>query len=164
MPKKLMSEREFARKMGASLSSVQRRREAGRLPKSASTGPKGERLIDPGLGREEWDRCAPVSITPAGSPTPDVTGSLEEYQIARTRREAALASLAEDELRKSRGELVEAAGVHERLVTLFTNARTKVLGVPSKARQQLPSLTRAYLAVIEDLLREALEGLADGDE
>jgi phage terminase Nu1 subunit (DNA packaging protein) len=41
--------------------------------------------------------------------------------------------------------------------------RTKILGVPSRAKQQIPHLTPDEIELIRDLLREALEELAAGE-
>jgi phage terminase Nu1 subunit (DNA packaging protein) len=38
-------------------------------------------------------------------------------------------------------------------------ARTKLLGLPSRAKQRLPHLTPADLATLDRLIREALEEL-----
>lgn len=41
--------------------------------------------------------------------------------------------------------------------------RTVMLGVPSKAKQRIPHLTPDEVALLMDLIREALGGLAAGD-
>jgi phage terminase Nu1 subunit (DNA packaging protein) len=41
--------------------------------------------------------------------------------------------------------------------------RTVMLGVPSKAKQRIPHLTPDEVAVLLDLIREALQGLASFD-
>jgi hypothetical protein len=70
------------------------------------------------------------------------------------------ANLAELEYREQLGELVSAAAVASKLAGLFTLCRTKLLGVPTRARQALPHLTTKDLATIERLQREALEELS----
>ena len=45
------------------------------------------------------------------------------------------------------------------LVDQVVTCRTRLLGIPSKAKQQLPHLSLSDLEVLEALVREALEGL-----
>jgi hypothetical protein len=59
------------------------------------------------------------------------------------------------------GELVESREVAVRWTQIATVARTKLLAVPSKAKGALPHLTHADVATIDDLIRRALEELAD---
>jgi hypothetical protein len=70
------------------------------------------------------------------------------------------ANLAELDFRKRSGELVEAKELEGKLVDLFAGCKNKLLGVPSRARQQDPALTPAQLALVDALIREALEDLA----
>jgi phage terminase Nu1 subunit (DNA packaging protein) len=154
----MLSERQFAKAVGASLSTVQARRQAGRLPKSAKKDRKGHWKIDPVVGAREWEDLAPLR---AGGRGGDVE-SLKAWREARSRREAALASMAEDELKKSRGELVNAAEMRAWIVDMISNAKGKLLGIPSRAKQRCPHLTVADLAVVNGLIREALEDLAEG--
>lgn len=74
------------------------------------------------------------------------------------------AKLAELEFRERESELVEARLVEEQLASSYAQARTKLLGVPSRARQLLPHLTAADLMVLEDLVRQALEDLVEEDD
>lgn len=70
------------------------------------------------------------------------------------------AKAAELKYRQDAGELVPAKDVAHRLEDVFHGCRTKLLGVPSRARQALPHLTVADIGVLENLVREALEDLA----
>jgi hypothetical protein len=72
------------------------------------------------------------------------------------------AKTAELDYRERAGELVSAADVATRTGNLFTLCRTRLLGVPSKAKALLPHLTLQDIARLEDLLRESLEELASG--
>lgn len=102
---------------------------------------------------------------PASTPLPPLEPGdpVPNYQEARARREAAEAALAEIELAEKRVELVPARDVEARLVKEHSQAKTKLLGVPARARHQDPSLTAEHLALFEDLIREALEDLATPD-
>ena len=42
----------------------------------------------------------------------------------------------------------------------ITNAKTKLQGIPSRARQRIPHLTTTDVAELEDLIREVLEDIA----
>ncbi len=154
----MLSERQFAKLVGSSLSTVQERRKAKRLPKSAKKDAKGRWRIDPVKGLVEWEALAPLRVGARGGDVPALTA----WREARSRREAALAGLAEDELRKSRSELVNAAEMQDVMVEAFTRAKSKLLGIPTRIRHQCPHLSLADLAVLDGLIREALEDLAEG--
>jgi phage terminase Nu1 subunit (DNA packaging protein) len=68
--------------------------------------------------------------------------------------------LAELEFQSKTGELVAARAVEARVVNLFGLCRTKLLGVPTKARSAMPELTHAQIATLDDLIRQALQDLA----
>lgn len=85
----------------------------------------------------------------------------ETIGSATQRLKAAQADLAELRFREAAGELVVARDVEQRLVTVFSACKTRLLAIPSRARQALPHLVTADLAVIEGLIREALEDLAE---
>lgn len=80
---------------------------------------------------------------------------------ATARERSAKAKLAELEYERKAGELVPAAEVEARWVGMITRSRTKLLGLPSKAKQSLPHLTTADLKTLDRIVREALEELAD---
>lgn len=58
-------------------------------------------------------------------------------------------------------ELVPAADVERAVVDMITSCKTRLLAIPSRAKQALPHLTLNDLAVIEALVRETLEDLAE---
>lgn len=142
---------------GGTLKAVQVAMTSGRLSKSLTKDRK--QIASAVLADAEWDATTHVDRIPitgptaAGTPPPDLLES-------RARREAAEAALAEIELAEKRAELLPAADVESRLVNVFAGCKTKLLGVPARARQRDPALTAAQIALIEELLREALEDLA----
>jgi hypothetical protein len=83
---------------------------------------------------------------------------------SRARREAAEAALAEIELAEKRRELVLAKDVESRLVNVFAQCKTKLLGVPARCRQRDPGLTGPQIELIESLVREACDDLANKSE
>lgn len=150
------SKRAAARELGVALSSLQEAIATGRV----TWPPTSTEAL-----RQQW-----IASTKAQGPAPLADrGSNrkakrkpdpESLADARRRKETALADLRELELRQKSGELVEAKGIETRLVDVFTKCRTKLLGIPSRARQALPHLTVADIGTIEELIREALEDLA----
>jgi hypothetical protein len=92
-----------------------------------------------------------------GAPPPDQALTLSEASAEEKRWKAKLAEL---EYRRKAGELVDAREVGDRLTTLFTICRTKLLALPSKAKAAIPALTHADVATLDDLVRQALEELA----
>lgn len=101
--------------------------------------------------------------TPA-RPRAKVSASVEAYEVSRARREAANALVAELEAKKMQGELVPLAEVRAEVVQRYTLARTKLLAVPARVRQRAPHLAGADVRLVEDLIREALEEIADGGD
>lgn len=158
-----MGVREYARHRkaaglaGGTHRAVQVAIEDGRLSKSLT--PDRKRIANATAADAEWgattlaDRIPITGPTAAGTPPPD-------FAESRARREAAEAALAEIELAEKRRELVPARDVESKLVNVFAHCKTKLLGVPSRARQRDPALTGPQVALIESLIREALEDLA----
>ncbi len=70
------------------------------------------------------------------------------------------ARTVELEFKQAAGELVPARDVAHKMADVFTACRTKLMGLPSRARQDLPHLSVADIGVIDGLVREALEDLA----
>ncbi|WP_224240203.1 hypothetical protein [Hyalangium gracile] len=102
------------------------------------------------------------STTPPPEPAPPVarlTSTLTENNAVKVYWQARKAEL---EFREAAGELVPAAGVRAELEDVFRKCRTKLLGVPSRAKQAMPELTTAQIAKFEGLIRESLEDLAAG--
>jgi len=69
------------------------------------------------------------------------------------------AKLTELKYKQASGELVNAQEVQTQLVDVFTTCRTKLLGIPSKAKLALPHLTHADIVTLDTLVRESLEEL-----
>ena len=62
------------------------------------------------------------------------------------------------------GQLVRVEDVEREWLEIITMARTKLLGIPTKAKQRLPDLDTDAIGVLDDIVREALEDLAGNDE
>lgn len=97
---------------------------------------------------------------------PDVTGDGADntYARARANKEHFLAKQAELDYLESAGKLVDVATIQKTWTAVATTVRTKVLGIPSKARQRIPDLTNEQYLVLEKLAREALEDLSEGEQ
>ena len=57
---------------------------------------------------------------------------------------------------------VDAEQVAAKWGELVAITRTKIMGVPSKAKQRMPDLSADDAALLEEIVREALEDLAGG--
>jgi hypothetical protein len=167
---------------GGSLQAVQRALEKSRI----HLEPDG--TIDPDRADREWAANtdlskAPASVVAAGSAgdtppdnrqpalsgaAPSLSGEVPEPHEGLSLSEANAikavwqAKTAKLEYLKAAGEVVPAAQVRGKLEDVFRKCRTKLLGVPSRAKQAMPELTPVQIAKFEDLIRESLEDLAAG--
>ena len=64
------------------------------------------------------------------------------------------AKKAELDYKRAASELVDAKEISARFVELITTSRTKLLGLPSKAKAQLPHLTIDDLNMLDAIVRE----------
>lgn len=99
----------------------------------------------------------------AGRRGSDEDGQPRDLVQERARLAAVQADSAELELAARRSELVDGAQVKAGFVGLVTTAKTRLLGVPSKAKARVPHLSVRNIEQLEDLISEALEGLANGE-
>ena len=117
------------------------------------------RLVTSGNGGGSRPLAGPVDdVEPQG------TGArlkAPDYAQSRAIREAYQARLAKLEYEQRAGKLVDAEQVASAWVQIATTTKTKVMGLPSKAKQAIPSLTLEQVAALERLCRDALEELAD---
>lgn len=113
-------------------------------------------LADVIAWRREKDRAAMLAEAGADPDGAPLKLEVERALLAREQRRK-----LEVERRKLEGELVEIAEVRQWVASMIATARTRLLGVPSKAKQRIPHLERTDVFEFEELIREALEGLAD---
>lgn len=85
-----------------------------------------------------------------------------DYNESRARTEFLKAELLELERAEKEKRLVDAGEVSQKWNELVSIARTKILGVPSKAKQRIPDFPQDAFVILEDIVREALEDLANG--
>lgn len=84
--------------------------------------------------------------------------------VSEARLAAARAALAYLDLAERKGELIDAKEAAEKFVEAVVVAKTKLLGLAASVRRRLPHLSTSDVGVIDDLVREALEDLADGED
>mgnify|MGYP005812867815 CR=1 FL=1 len=151
---------EYAAHRGCSPNTVTVAKRTGRLRKCML--PSG-RIRSAAEADAEWAANTQHNRIPLTGPTaPRANGSIgaiEDLAEARFRREAALAETAEIELKKMKGELVDAKAMEAVMAADYSAVRTKLLGVAARARQMDPTLTEAQIPLFDDLQREPLEDL-----
>lgn len=122
-------------------------------PAPRSRAIKTDDVVEPPSGSADFDEN--------GVPVYNVQRAWAEYEKRlHEHQKRALTTLQRQELERQlyRRETVEQAW--GRAVNM---ARTKVLGVPSRAKQQIPHLSPDEVELLRDLLREALAELAAGE-
>jgi phage terminase Nu1 subunit (DNA packaging protein) len=167
MPKsKPISFRTYATRRGVSPEAVSKAFDAGRLRKSVVIVDGQPKIADADLADREWaQRTRPRADqgSQRDRSKPDYHAARARREVAAARRERAQARLTEIDLAERRGQLLVAADVEARLVAVFSNCKTKLLGIASRARQREPSFTPSQVDLIDALVRECLEELADRD-
>lgn len=177
----LMAKAEYADRRGWSRAYVSKLVKQGRLvltPEGKVDAEASDALLaasaDPSKAgvaeRHHQDRVEKgvyAHIAPSAQPSPALAPpgpavTTPDYQKARARREYALALLAEDEHRKSRGELVERELVDSAAFTAARTLRDLMLGIPPKIAGELVTLTDPW--EIERRLVQAIRrALEDAD-
>tara|TARA_R100001510_G_C7555858_1_gene137781 strand:- start:62 stop:553 length:492 start_codon:yes stop_codon:yes gene_type:complete len=159
----LITRAEAARQMGVTVQAVYGAIKEGRL--TPITDEKGKILINSDTLMNEWTRNSQFMRVKTTSYKPKVernkdTMSYPEYNESKARTEHLKAEMMEIERKKLEDELVSAEEVKEQWVNIVTVARTKLLGIATKAKQRLPDLDTNAIACIDDIVREALEELS----
>lgn len=179
----LLTRAEAARALGVSNEAVYAAVKEGRL--SSVVAADGRVKVNSETMREEWARKSQRRIgvgpkppgpgtsapplrsrearmrSPNSSPRLSRTReSIPDYDESRARTEHLKAELLELERQQKEGLLVPAAEVESRWVEIVTLARTKILGIPTKAKQRIPDLDTDAISLLEDIVRETLEDLS----
>ncbi len=149
----------YAKLRGVTPKAVRDAIHSGRLTKSITYEGGKPKITDVELADKEWD--ANTQSTRGKLSSLEELGVPQVY-ISQARREYARAQLLELDLQERLGELVPVSEVGAKFVEVVNAAKTKLLGVATRIKQRLPHLTPSDVQEIDDLLREALEGLADG--
>jgi hypothetical protein len=99
----------------------------------------------------------------AEAPPPPRRGDeIPDYNDSRARSEFEKANLLELERKTKEALLIPRDQVEKAAANVAAIVRTKLLAVPTRARQRIPHLTLEEVAILDELQREALEELADG--
>lgn len=88
---------------------------------------------------------------------------LPEYNESRARSEFERANLLELERQQKEGLLLRREDVEQAWAAAVNITRTKLLGIPSVAKQRIPHLELEEVELLTSLIREALEELAAGE-
>ena len=108
------------------------------------------------------DRQQPHHPRPPAAP-PRQTEELPDYNVSRARSEFEKANLLELDRKAKEALLLPADQVEKAWANAVTIARTKLLAIPTRARQRIPHLSLEEVALIEELVRETLEDLSSGE-
>lgn len=147
---------------GGTPKAVRDRRDRGVLDGALTKDRKA--IADVELADRLWAACTNPDMVPSSGPTSPVgTSTLAPSPLAehRARAAAASATLVELELEEKRGALVRVEDVEAKWADIVAVFRTKLLGVPARARVRDPSLSGKQVTLIDNLIRESLEELAD---
>ena len=169
----LISRAEAARQMGVSVQAVYKAIREGRL--TAIEDNDGKTVINGDTLVEEWNkktefRRVRTSLSENKNDKklvvmPSVRKSktkeaIPDYEESKARTEHLKAELLELDRQAKEKVLVPAAEVELRWVEIVTIARTKLLGLPSKAKQRIPDLDKGAMNLLDEIVRETLEDLA----
>ena len=134
--------------------------------KRIGRGPK------PPAGTVERTPKRPGELTPverrteallSAAPAQNIAQTVEpvpDYDLSRARTEHLKAELLELERKQKEQILVKADEIEAKWVEIITMARTKIMGIPTKAKQRIPDLDTDALGLLDDIVRETLEDLA----
>ena len=158
---------DLAKMKGVSRSAVSQKKRAGIL-NGAIVNVNGKDV----LNKDEALRLWETNMVPHLSQLTKVEGDnrkttnteeIPDFNTSRSKREAMMARLAEIDVEEREKVLVSAAEVKSSWAQIISLARTKVLGIPSKAKQRIPDLDTSAMTCLEDIVRESLEDLASSD-
>lgn len=177
----LISVKEAADLLGLrSRGSIYRKIKSGEL--ETATGPDGTPMIERDRLEQRWaaitrtrtdspqplrpvkERMAPkLEPKKVVVPVPPVADELPAYNESRARSEYEKANLLELQRREKERELLSRETVEQAWSAAVNITRTKLLGVPSTAKQRIPHLELEEVELLTSLIRESLEELAAGE-
>lgn len=140
-----------------------------RLTKSVVKNADGSYTIDVDAADREWAENTDLTRVPfekrdpapAPAPAVDAPEPIESTVSAAARSKHWEAKHRELKFKEAARELVPASEVREEVSAAFANCRTRLLEIPTRAKQALPHLTLVDVAALEAVVREALEALAE---
>lgn len=157
-----ITQTEYAKRRGNSPAAVSIAIRDGRLRDSLLKLPSGRTVIaDPDRADAEWE--ANTQRSTKGQEELEKLG-VQAVAVSEARIKAAKASMVELDAQRKQGRLIPVEEARAAVMNDYAVVRTKLLGVPARAKHRAPHLTAADVAVIDELIREALEELATEDE
>ncbi len=174
----LISVEQAAKVLGLrSRGSIYRKIKTGELP--SFPGGKGSPLLEREGLEDLWERItrkqenSPAPLRPAAErvkPPPmegqrprSDDGKVPDYNEERARHEKEKRLLAELARQEKEGELLRRQDVELAWGQAVNITRTRLLGVPSTAKQRIPHLEIEEVELLTVLIREALDELAAGE-
>ena len=162
----LITRKEAAEKMGVTIQAVYMAIKQGRL--TAMEDNQGNIVINDDTMVAEWNKKSafrqmksnPQPSAPKRKRSSITSDLIPEYEESRARTEHLKAELLELERKQKEDSLVPLKEVQQKWTEVITTARTKLLGISSKAKQRLPDLDTTAVSCIDDIVREALEELS----
>jgi hypothetical protein len=172
--RKLISLREYAQHRGVTVEAVSKAVKTGRI---SLVGKKVDAFAadrdwaantQPGqmaakLARLAASRGSKRTRKVSKAQAPAVDPDPNSYASARARREDFLARTAQLEFEERTANLINAAEAKAAWLKLVTECKTRLLSVPIKCRGRIPGLSVMDVSIIENLIREELEELIDGN-
>jgi len=151
-----LSLRGFAKLLGVDEAAVRKGARTGRLTRSLGLDAKGRpHIADVKLARLEWAQNATRSARRTGGPLASLAEAQRAQHVERTRG----LKLKND---RTAGRLLDAKEVEISWARQITEARTQLLGVPSRLKGKRPGLSVEDVRACDELIREALEEFAKG--
>lgn len=113
---------------------------------------------------ETPEEAEPASQTPTETePAKPSRETLPEYGKSRARSEFEKANLLELQRKTQEGLLLRREDAEQAWNQAVNITRTRLLGVPSTAKQRIPHLEIEEVELLTGLIREALDELAAGE-
>lgn len=165
----LVTIREYARLRGISHQAVRKAIDSGRLINSVvkSQGASKIQLIDSDLADKEWVPGTQEAMATQGTAGPKAGKEDNKvsasYAAARALRENYAARIAKLEFEIKSGKYVDAEEVRQSWLNVSAIARTKISGIPSKAKQRITEMTVEQVQVLEEIVAEVLTEIAETD-
>lgn len=144
---------------GGTLRAIQEAIASGRIP----VGPDG--TIDPAAADEAWARNTDGARRPhtwnGHGGNGNAARSLVEAKVSESRERARALRMDND---RRAGGLVAVAAVERMLGRIISDAKNRLLGVPSRLKGRRPELSAEDLLAVDAEIRAALDELADRAE
>jgi hypothetical protein len=114
------------------------------------------------ITRKRSDSPTPKTATAPPPPPrpPERSEELPDYNESRARSEYEKANLLELERKTKEGLLLPREDVERAQAAALAISKTRLLGVPSTAKQRIPHLSLDEVEILTGLIREALDELA----